>query len=88
VNSSELAAPFEAGLKISNREDPVRRDPVHRRPGQGSQANSEKWSRVMRHPAAYKSDSEALDQFIRRKGGINAYAARFSRRLGRGRAAW
>jgi len=42
-----------------------------------------KWSRVMRYAAAYKPDSEALDQFIKRKGGINACAARFSRCLGR-----
>jgi hypothetical protein len=45
-----------------------------------------KWSRVMRYAAVYKSDSEALGQFIRRKGGINACAARFTRRLGRGTA--
>jgi hypothetical protein len=34
----------------------------------------------------YKQDSEPLEQFIRRKGGINACAARFSRWLGRGGA--
>jgi hypothetical protein len=32
---------------------------------------------------AYKPDSEPLDPFIKRKGGINACAARFSRCLGR-----
>jgi hypothetical protein len=42
-----------------------------------------KWSRVMRYAAEYKDISEPLDQFIKRKGGINACAARFSRRLGR-----
>jgi hypothetical protein len=31
----------------------------------------------MRYAAAHKLDSEALDQFIKRKGGINACAARF-----------
>jgi hypothetical protein len=41
-----------------------------------------KWSRLMRYAAAYKPDSERLDQFIRRKGGINACAARFARCLG------
>jgi len=46
------------------------------------------WSRAMRYAAVYKPDSEPLDQFIRRKGGINACAARFCRCLGRGRAAW
>ena len=40
-----------------------------------------KWSRVMRYAAAYKPDAEPLDQFVRRKGGINACAA-----LGRGAA--
>jgi hypothetical protein len=38
----------------------------------------------MRYAADYKSDSEPLDQFIRRKGGINECAARYSRRVGRG----
>ena len=42
-----------------------------------------KWSRVMKYAAAYKSDDEPLDQFIRRKGGINKCAARFTRCLGR-----
>ena len=40
----------------------------------------------MRYAAAYKPDSEPLDQFVRRKGGINVCAARFARHLGRGRA--
>ena len=42
-----------------------------------------KWSRVLRYAAAYKSDAEALDEFVKRKGGINECAARFTRRLGR-----
>jgi hypothetical protein len=37
----------------------------------------------MRYVAVYKDDSEPLDQFIMRKGGINDCAARFTRRLGR-----
>jgi hypothetical protein len=37
----------------------------------------------MRYAGMYKSDSEPLDRFIKRKGGINACAGRFSRRLGR-----
>ena len=36
----------------------------------------------MRYAAVDKRDSEQLDQFVRRKGGINACAARF---LGAGR---
>jgi hypothetical protein len=52
-------------------------DPRHKR-------TRSKWSRVMRYATAYKPDSEFFAQFIRRKGGINACAGRFSRWLGRG----
>jgi hypothetical protein len=45
-----------------------------------------KWSRVMRYAAAYKPSSESLAEFIQRKGGINACAARFSRCQGRSQA--
>jgi hypothetical protein len=43
-----------------------------------------KWSRVLRYSAEYKSHDESLAAFIRRKGGINECAARFTRCLGRG----
>jgi hypothetical protein len=43
-----------------------------------------KWSRVLRYAAVYKPDSEPLDQFIKRKGGINECAARYSRCVGGG----
>jgi hypothetical protein len=36
------------------------------------------------HAASYKPNSERLDQFIKRKGGINECATRFSRWMGRG----
>jgi hypothetical protein len=36
-----------------------------------------KWSRALRYALAYKSCSERLDQFMKRKGGINECAARF-----------
>jgi hypothetical protein len=42
-----------------------------------------KWSRVLRYALAYKSHAEPLDQFIKRKGGINACASRFGQCLGR-----
>ena len=42
-----------------------------------------KWSRMMRYALRYKSHSEPLDAFIKRKGGINECASRFSRCLGR-----
>ena len=43
-----------------------------------------KWSRVLRYAAQYKDLDEPLRDFIKRKGGINKCAARFTRRLGRG----
>jgi hypothetical protein len=42
-----------------------------------------KWSRVLRYAAEYKDLDEPLLDFIKRRGGINKCAARFSRRLGR-----
>jgi hypothetical protein len=45
-----------------------------------------KWSRVLRYALRYKSHSEPLDQFIKRKGGINACASRFARCLERAAA--
>jgi hypothetical protein len=53
-------------------------------PSKADKRTRSKWSRVMRYAAAYKPGSEPLDQFIRRKGGINACAARFTRWMGRG----
>jgi hypothetical protein len=44
-----------------------------------------KWSRALRYAAEYKSSSEPLAAFVRRKGGINECAARFARCLGRRR---
>jgi len=46
-----------------------------------------KWSRVLRYALKYKSASEPLDQFVKRKGGINSCASRFARCLGRRRGA-
>jgi hypothetical protein len=42
-----------------------------------------KWSRALRYALAYKLTSEPLDQFIKRKGGINECAAKFARHIGR-----
>jgi hypothetical protein len=44
-----------------------------------------KWGRVLRYAAEYKDLDEPLQCFIKRKGGINRCAARYSRRLGRSR---
>jgi hypothetical protein len=71
-------------LKVSDREDPfaaIIRCTAD--PAKADKRTRSKWSRVMRYAAVYKLDSELLDQFIRRKGGINQCAARFSRCLGR-----
>jgi hypothetical protein len=42
-----------------------------------------KWSRVLRYAAEYKTNAEPLAAFVRRKGGINKCADRFTRCLGR-----
>jgi hypothetical protein len=42
-----------------------------------------KWSRLLRYVLAYKSPPEPLDQFVKRKGGINKCAGRFVRCLKR-----
>jgi hypothetical protein len=71
-------------VKVSDREDPfaaIIRCTAD--PAKADKRTRSKWSRVMRYAAAYKLDSEPLDQFVGRKGGINECAARFSRRLGR-----
>jgi hypothetical protein len=73
-------------LEISEREDPfasIIRCTAD--PAKADKRTRSKWSRAMRYATMFKLDSEPLDHFIRRKGGINACAARFSRRLG-GRA--
>jgi hypothetical protein len=72
-------------LQVSDREDPfaaVIRCTAD--PGKADKRTRSKWSRALRYAAGYKLDSEALDRFIRRMGGINACAARFTRYLGRG----
>jgi hypothetical protein len=53
-------------------------------PGKVDKRTRSKWSRVMRYAAEYKTDAQPLAAFVRRKGGINECAARFTRCLGRG----
>jgi hypothetical protein len=70
-------------LEVSDREDPFAA--VIRCTADAAKADKRtrsKWSRVMRYAAAYQPDSEALDQFVQRRGGINACAARFTRWMG------
>jgi hypothetical protein len=52
-------------------------------PAKADKRTRSKWSRVLRYTAVYKTDFQPLCTFIKRKGGINACAARFTRRLGR-----
>jgi hypothetical protein len=73
-------------LNVSDREDPfaaIIRCTAD--PAKADKRTRSKWSRLMRYAAASKPDAEPLDHFIKRKGGINACAARFSRSLGRGK---
>jgi hypothetical protein len=73
-----------SGLDVFTEEDPfaaVIRCTAD--PAKADKRTRSKWSRVLRYAAAYKADSEALDQFIRRKGGINTCAARFSQCRGK-----
>jgi hypothetical protein len=42
-----------------------------------------KWSRVLRYAMEYKTNAEPFAGFVRRKGGINKCASRFTRCLGR-----
>ena len=43
-----------------------------------------KWSRVLRYAAEFRDPDEPLADFVKRGNGLNACAARFARRLGRG----
>src|ERR1700675_5065969 len=70
-------------LKVSAREDPfaaVIRCTAD--PAKADKRTRSKWSRVMRCAAMCKPVSEPLGRFIRRKGGANECAARFTRWLG------
>jgi hypothetical protein len=83
VDRARRALPLQR-LEVSDREDPfaaVIRCTAD--PAKADKRTRSKWSRVMRYATAYKVDSEPLDQFIKRKGGINACEARFSHRFGR-----
>ena len=73
-----------SGLDVVGREDPfaaVIRCTADA--GKGDKRTRSKWSRLLRYAAQHKLNSEPLEQLVKKKGGINACAARFSRRLGR-----
>ena len=54
-------------------------------PAKADNRTRSKWSRALRYAAAYKPESEPLEQFVKRKGGINKCVTRFSVGLGRRR---
>jgi hypothetical protein len=71
-------------LRVSEREDPfasIIRCTAD--PAKADKRTRSKWSPLMRYAEVYKPDSEAVDKFIQRKGGINECAARFTRWFGR-----
>jgi hypothetical protein len=71
-------------LRTFDREDPfasVIRCTAN--PAKADKRTRSKWSRVMRYAADCKDLAEPLARFVRRKGGLNKCAARFTRRLGR-----
>jgi hypothetical protein len=74
-----------SGLDVASREDPFAA--IIRWTADAAKVDKRtrsKWSRLMRYAAVCKPDSDALDRFVKRQGGINKCVARFSRRLGRG----
>jgi hypothetical protein len=70
ISASDQDEPFAAIIRCTA--DPAKVDKRTR----------SKWSRVLRYALEHKSHSEPLDQFIKRKGGINRCASRFARCLG------
>jgi hypothetical protein len=75
------------GLDVFSREDPFAA--VIRCTSDAAKVDKRtrsKWSRLLRYADGHKLSSEPLDRFVKRKGGINACVAWFSRHLGRGPA--
>ena len=73
ISSTDHDEPFAAIIRCTA--DPAKVDKRTR----------SKWSRALRYALAYKLTSEPLDQFIKRKGGINSCAAKFASHLRRSR---
>jgi hypothetical protein len=70
INPFEHEEPFAAIIRCTS--DPAKVDKRTR----------SKWSRALRLAMSRKPNDEPLDQFIKRKGGINKCAARVGRRFG------
>jgi hypothetical protein len=74
INPFEHEEPFAAIIRCTA--DPAKVDKRTR----------SKWSRVLRYALRCNFNSEPLDQFVKRKGGINSCASRFTRCLERAAA--
>jgi hypothetical protein len=73
-----------SGLNVFAKEDPfaaIIRCTAD--PAKVDKRTRSKWSRMMRYAAERKLNSEALDRFVKRKGGVNKCVARFTLGLGR-----
>jgi hypothetical protein len=74
-------------LDISEREDPfaaiIRCTADPRRVDKRTRS---KWSRLMRYAALCKDEMEPLGKFVKRKGGINACVARYSKHVAKTKA--
>jgi hypothetical protein len=55
-------------------------------PAKADKRTRSKWSRVLRYALRCNFNSEPLDRFVKRKGGINSCASRFTRCLERAAA--
>ena len=69
IGSTDHDEPFAAIIRCTA--DPAKVDKRTR----------SKWSRALRYALEYKSHSERLDRFMKRKSGINKCAARLRRRI-------
>jgi hypothetical protein len=77
--------------RFTERPVPLHRDPfaimlaTAASPDKIDRRTLSKWSRVLRLAAEIKTPGESLKAFVKRKGGLNACAGEFARRLGRHR---
>jgi hypothetical protein len=89
IRKCHLFRRVRSSLHICGGDCSKMRDPVSAiifcsaNPGQIDRKTRSKWSRVLWYAAHYKPGSERLDAFIKRKGGINECAERYTERLGR-----
>jgi hypothetical protein len=71
-------------LEVPEREDPfaaIIRCTAN--PNKADTRTRSKWSRVLRYATAVKDEAEPFQRFVKRKGGINKCASRYSQRIRR-----